>query len=458
MDYLENRTYDEIEVGESASLSRILTNEDIQIFAIMSGDINPAHVDAEYAQSDMFRGIIGHGMWGGSLISTVLGTQLPGPGTIYLSQSLQFKKPVAIGDTLTATVTAKEKKPKNRILFSCLCTNQKKETVIEGEAEVIAPRKKIKRPKMVLPEIKLRRSYSLFNDYIAKAKTFKALRAAVIYPVHEKIILAVHDAEQAGFIKPVLIGPEDRIRQAAKKAKIDISAYQQIEVEHSFLAIEKAIQMARNEETDLIIRGAATREDLLPAIKDYKNGLLVDRVLSNITVMDVPTYPKALMLTDTLINVDPSIDEKRGIIQNAIDFARALGIEKPKVALIAGSDDITKEMQSTVDAAALCKMADRGQIKHAIIDGPLTFDNVISAEVARDKGISSPVIGDADIIVAPNLETGNILGKQLEYLAESRNASLVLGGKVPLLMSHINDIHLSTVSCALAILVVNMNR
>ncbi len=453
MDYLENRTFDEIAVGDSAELTRTLTEKDIQVFAIMSGDINPAHVDVEYAQSEMFHKIIGHGMWGGALISTVLGTQLPGPGTIYISQNLKFKKPVAIGDTLTVKVTVVEKKPeKNRVMFACECRNQRDEVVMEGQAEVIAPTKKIRRPKAVLPEITLRRPFSLFNPLLAKAKTLGALRAAVIYPIHEKIIAAIYDAAQEGFIKPVLIGPKDRISHAAQLAKVDISQYEIIDIEHAHGAINKAITMAREDEVGIIVRGGATREDLLKAMIKPEKGLLRDHYLSYALVMDVPTYHKALILTDTLINIDPHLDAKRAITQNAIDFARALNITEPKIAILAGVDIVTSSMKSTVDAAALCKMAERGQIHGGILDGPLTFDNVISVEVAKSKGISSPVIGDADILVMPNVETGNILAKQLEYLAEARHGGLVLGGRVPVLMSHINDVYLSTVSCALAIL------
>lgn len=453
MEYLENRTFDEIQVGDSASLIRTLTEKDIKVFAIMSGDINPAHVDADYAKSDMFEKIIGHGMWGGALISTVLGTELPGPGTIYIGQTLRFKKPVGIGDTLKITVTAAEKKPeKNRIIFSCDCRNQKDEAVIEGQAEVIAPTKKIRRPKVVMPEISLRRASSLFEPYIEKAKKIGALKAAVIYPVHGKIIQAVRDAEQEGLIKPVLIGPKDRIVQAAQQAKIDINKYEILDTDNSHVAIQKAVQLARSDEIGLIIRGAAVRDDLLRAMQKLEKGILTDRVLSYATVLDVPTYSKALILTDSFINIEPNLDTKRGITQNAIDFAKALGINEPRVAILAGADTVSQSMRSTVDAAALCKMAERGQIKGAVIDGPLTFDNVISVEVSKSKGIVSPVVGAADILVVPNVETGNILAKQLEYLAESHNAGLVLGGRVPVLMSHINDTYLSNVSCALAIL------
>lgn len=453
MEFLENRTFEEINVGDSASLTRTLTEKDIQIFAIMSGDINPAHVDIEYARSDMFKKIIGHGMWGGALISTVLGTELPGPGTIYVSQTLRFKAPVGIGDSLTVTVTAVEKKPeKKRIVFNCECKNQNGQVVIEGQAEVVAPDKKIRRAKTVMPEISLRRTSSLFDDYITRAKTFGSLRAAVILPIHRKIIESVHDAAQLGLIAPVLIGPFDEIQEAAAAAEIDISHYEIINADNNHAAISQAVALARSDAVGMLIRGAATREDLLHAISRPEKGIVTNNALSYALVLDVPTYSKALIITDTLININPTLDIKRDITQNAIDFAHALGIEIPKVALLSGSDNVTRGIQSTVDAAALCKMAERGQIQGGIVDGPLTFDNVISIEVAAAKGITSPVIGNVDILVMPNMESGAIVAKQLEYLAESRNAGLVLGGRVPVLMSHINDVHLGSVSCALAIL------
>lgn len=453
MDYLENKTFDEIQVGDSDSLTRTLTEKDIQLFAILSGDINPAHVDVEYAQSDLFHKIVGHGMWSAALISTVLGTQLPGPGTIYVGQTVRFRKPVAIGDTLTVTVTAKEKIPeKNRIIFDCECTNQDDVCVMQGTAEVVAPSKKIRRAKTVLPEISLRRPYSLFDKFIKKAKEYGALRAAVIMPTHKKIIEAVNDAYVAGLIEPILIGPRSKIQQAAKDADINIEKHKLIDVEHSHAAIQCAMSLSHDGDVGIVIRGGAIREEMLREMRKYDTGLMMENVLSYAAVLDVPTYPKALIITDTMINIDPGLDLKRSITQNAIDFAHALGIEEPRIAVVAGADTVNQDMKSTIDAAALCKMAERGQIKGGIIDGPLTFDNVISKDIALSKGIVSPVIGEADILVMPNVETGNILVKQLEYLAESKNAGLTLGGRVPVLMSHIYDIYLSTASCALAIL------
>lgn len=453
MDYLENKTFDEIQIGDSDSLTRTLTEKDIQLFAILSGDINPAHVDVEYAQSDLFHKIVGHGMWSAALISTVLGTQLPGPGTIYVGQTVRFKKPVAIGDSLTVTVTAKEKvEEKKRIIFDCVCFNQDDVCVMSGTAEVVAPTKKIRRAKTVLPEVNLRRPYSLFDKFIKQAKQHGSLRAAVIMPTHKKIIEAVNDAFQTGLIEPVLIGPRSKIEQAARDAAIDISQHEIVDVEHSHGAIHHAMTMAHENKVGIVIRGGAIREEMLREMKKHDTGLVLENVLSYAAVLDVPTYSKPLIITDTMINTEPSLEIKRGITQNAIDFAHALGIEEPRIAVVAGSDTVNQELQSTIDAAALCKMAERGQIKGGIIDGPLTFDNVISKDVALSKGIVSPVIGEADILVMPNVETGNILAKQLEHLADSQNSGLTLGGRVPVLMSHIYDIYLSTASCALAIL------
>jgi len=455
MDFLENRTFDEIKIGDTASLTRTLTEKDIQVFAIMSGDINPAHVDDEYAKSDSFKKIIGHGMWGGALISTVLGTQLPGPGTIYVGQTIHFKRPVGIGDALTVTVTVIEKKKeKSRIIFSCDVKNQNDEVVMEGQAEVIAPTKKIRRAKTVLPKISLRRPYSLFEPHIQQAKTMGALVTAVIQPIRSKIIEAVFDAAQVGLIQPILIGQKDRIESAAEEANIDISTFSLVPVDNPKAAIKHAIKLARENEVKLIVRGGVTTEDLLHEIQRHDKGLMIDRVISYVLVLDVPTYAKLIILTDSLVNTNPTLDVKRDITQNAIDFSHILNIKQPKVAILAGMDNISISMQSTVDAAGLCKMAERGQIKGAILDGPLTFDNVISKQAAASKGLNSPVVGEADIIVVPSVETGNILAKQLEYLAESHNAGLLLGAKIPVLMSRINDVYSSTVACALARLTV----
>src|SRR5579883_2163803 len=222
---IENKTFDEIAVGETASLSRRLTLEDIELFAVMSGDINPAHLDEQYARTSMFQRLIGHGMWGGALISTVLGTELPGPGTIYLVQDLKFRRPVGIGDTITVTVAVREKiAGKGRIVFDCRCTNQAGEDVITGMAEVIAPQEKIKRPRVKLPEIQLHR-HVWYQQLIRACEGLEPIRMAVIDPRDAEVLAHVDGAARRGLIRPVLIGAEAEIRQLAGAAGIDIMSY-----------------------------------------------------------------------------------------------------------------------------------------------------------------------------------------------------------------------------------------
>lgn len=222
MDLIENRTFDEIKVGDSASLSRTLTREDVQLFAVMSGDVNPAHVDEEYAKSDMFHKIIAHGMWGGALISTLLGTKLPGPGTIYLAQTLRFRHPVALGDTITVSVTATARdSEKHRVTFDCRCVNQQGEVVIEGTAEVLAPTEKVQRPRVVLPAVHMHHHGARYRQLIEMTKGLEPLRTAVVHPVDRNALLGAIDAARAGLIVPVLVGPETKIRAVAAAESVD---------------------------------------------------------------------------------------------------------------------------------------------------------------------------------------------------------------------------------------------
>jgi acyl dehydratase len=232
--FIENRTFDEIGVGETATLARTLSREDIELFAVMSGDVNPAHVDEEYAHSDTFHKIIAHGMWGASLISTLLGTKLPGPGTIYLEQTLRFRRPVSIGETITVSVTAAAKDPeRHRISFDCACVNQRGEAVIEGIAKVIAPTEKVRRPRVALPEVHLHEHGVLFRELLAKTKTLEPIRMAVVHPVDRDALLGAVQAAQEGLIIPVLVGPEDRIRSIAAAHDLEIAGLSLINTEHS---------------------------------------------------------------------------------------------------------------------------------------------------------------------------------------------------------------------------------
>ena len=460
MEYIENKTFDEIKIGDSATLVRTLTREDINLFAVMSGDVNPAHVDEEYAKSDMFHKIIAHGMWGGSLISTLLGTKLPGPGTIYLGQTMIYKKPVALGDTITVSVTAVSKEEeKNRVTFDCKCVNQNNEIVISGTAEVIAPTEKVKRPRVVLPQVRMYDKGARYKQLIDLTKGLEPIRTAVVHPVDRNSLLGAVDAAQAKLIIPVLVGPEAKIRAVAEKEGIDLSKHELVSTKHSHEAAEKAVSMARACAVETLMKGSLYTNELMHEVVARDTGLRTERRISHVFVMDVSTYPRPLLITDAAININPDLDDKRDIVQNAIDLALVLGIENPKVAILSAVETVTPKIKSTIEAAALCKMGNRGQIKGGIIDGPLAFDNAVSEEAAESKGIASPVAGKADILVVPDLEAGNMLAKQLEYLADAESAGVVLGAHVPIALTNRADSTLTRMaSCAITLLLAHSKK
>jgi phosphotransacetylase/acyl dehydratase len=452
MDYVENRTFDEIKIGNSASLVRTLTRDDIRLFAVMSGDVNPAHLDEEYAKSDMFHKIIAHGMWGGALISTLLGTKLPGPGTIYLGQTLRFNRPVALGDTITVSVKAATKdEQKHRVTFECECINQRGEAVIKGNAEVIAPTEKVKRPRAILPAVHLHDRGARYRQLIDLTKGLTPIRTAVVHPVDRYALMGALDAAQANLIVPVLVGPEAKIRAAAEAADVDLTPYTLVPTAHSHEAAAKAVAMARAGDVEALMKGSLHTDELMHEVVVRDTGLATERRISHVFVMDVPTYPRPLFITDAAINIAPGLAEKRDIVQNAIDLAHVLGIESPRVAILSAVETVTKKLRSTLDAAGLCKMADRGQITGGIVDGPLAFDNAISEEAAQLKAIASPVAGKADILLVPDLEAGNMLVKQLGYLGEAEGAGIVLGARVPIILTSRADTVLARMaSCAMA--------
>lgn len=464
MERIENRTFDELKIGDSASLVHTLTYKDIQLFAAMSGDVNPAHVDPGFAKDDMFHKVIAHGMWGGALISTVLGTELPGPGAIYLGQSLQFRHPVGLGDTITVAVRVAEKNTeKPRVTLDCEAKNQKGETVITGTAEVIAPTEKISRPRVVLPEVELRERGRGYRLLIEQTRGLQPIRTAVVHPVDSVSLIGAIEAAREDLIVPVLVGPEHKIRAAAEMARLDLASYEVVPTEHSAAAANRAVALARAGQVSALMKGALHTDELMHAVVDAANGLRTARRISHVFAMDTPAYPRPLFITDAAINIFPTLEDKRDIVQNAIDLVHALRqmlnrdtLELPRVAILSAVETVTEKLKSTLDAAALCKMADRGQITGAILDGPLAFDNAVSEEAAKTKNIVSPVAGKADIFVVPDLEAGNMLAKQLEYLGEADAAGIVLGARVPIILTSRADNTLTRLgSCAMAQLLVH---
>jgi phosphate acetyltransferase len=456
---IENVTYDEISIGQVARLSRQLTIADIQAFAAVSGDTNPAHLDADYANDTVFHGVIAHGMWSGALISALLGTEFPGPGTIYLNQDLHFIRPVRIGDTLTVTVTVTTKDDaKKRLTLDCDVVNQHGDKVVTGVATVLAPSQKVKRPRSFAPHIQLFNPEARFNALLARGKGLEAVRCAVVHPCDKESLSGALDAARYELIIPVLIGPKAKITKVAQEAGLDISACELIDVPHSHAAADMAAEMAATQQVEILMKGSLHTDELLHAVL-CRPALRTGRRMSHVFRFDVPMYPKPLMVTDAALNIRPNLAEKVDIISNAIELAHILGIEQPKLAILSAVETVNPDIPSTLDAAALCKMADRGQIKGGILDGPLAFDNAISLQAARIKNIASPVAGDADILVCPDLESGNMLAKQLEYLAGATGSGLVLGARVPIALTSRADGPATRVASALlALLAAHKNR
>ena len=359
-DFIENRTFDEIAIGDSASLSRTLSKDDIALFAVMSGDVNPTHLDEAYAKTDTFHRIIGYGMWDGALVSAVLGTRLPGPGTIYLEQDLRFLKPVSLGDTITATVRAKEKRPEQHIvIFDCRCVNQRGEEVTTGTAVATAPTEKIRRPRVTLPEVRLRH-HDKYEQFVSRCAELGPLPTAVVHPCDRASLEGAIRAAEARLISPLLVGPQAKIRSAAAAEGIDIAGYDIVDAEHSHAAAAKAVALARGGEVEALMKGSLHTDELMHEVTAAETGLRTARRISHAFVMDVPNYAEPLIITDAAINIFPTLDDKRDICQNAIDLARVLGCPEPRVAVLSAVETVTGKIPSTVEAAALSKMADRG--------------------------------------------------------------------------------------------------
>ncbi|MEJ5896152.1 bifunctional enoyl-CoA hydratase/phosphate acetyltransferase [Aquabacterium sp. G14] len=432
---LENRTYDELQVGDSASLTRTLTKDDIDAFAILSGDVNPAHLDDAYAKDTPFQKVIAHGMWGGTLISTVLGTQLPGPGTIYVGQNMRFMRPVSLGDTITVTLTVKEKKPKNMVVLECSCTNQLGKPVIVGEAEIMAPTAKVRRPQAPLPRMHLHR-LERYEQLMSLVKDKPAVRCAVVFPEDAATLKAALHASQQGLIMPVLIGSRERISALGQQLELDLIDCLWREAECAVQAASIAVEMARDGEVAAIMQGSIPIHVLMKRVLRHAGGLRTSRRVSHAYVADVPSYPQPLIITDAEVNVRPNVDESRDIVQNAIDLAHRLKLNEPRVAVVSAAEDFNSNLESSTTAAVLCKMHERGHITGALLDGPMTFDAAVHPEVARAKYPNSPVAGQANILMVPNLEAANMLVKQLAHFAHADIAGIVLGAKVPVILTN----------------------
>lgn len=298
-----------------------------------------------------------------------------------------------------------------------------------------------------------------YEALLERCRSLPPVPTAVAHPCEASALAGAVEAAREKLIVPILVGPADKIAETARAARVDLGGLEIIDVPHGHAAAEKAVALVREGRAEVLMKGSLHTDELLSAVVSREKGLRTGRRISHAFLMDVPSYHKVLIVTDAAINIAPTLEDKVDICQNAIDLAISLGRDKPKVAILAAVETVTSKMQATLDAAALCKMADRGQIKGGILDGPLAFDNAINTEAARTKGIVSEVAGDPDILLAPDLEAGNILAKLLSFLAYADSAGLVLGARVPIILtSRADSVRSRIASCAVAVQVAHARR
>jgi phosphotransacetylase len=298
-----------------------------------------------------------------------------------------------------------------------------------------------------------------YEQLLARCRDLDPIATAVAHPCEATALTGAMDAASKGLIVPILVGPRHKIDEVAAGSGIALDGVRIVDAPHSHAAAAKAVELVRNGDAEILMKGSLHSDEILSAALARETGLRTARRISHVFVMDVPTYHKVLVVTDAAINIAPSLDDKVDICQNAIDLVRSLGLERPKVAILAAVETVNSKMPSTIDAAALCKMADRRQITGAVLDGPLAFDNAISKDAAAIKGIQSEVAGDPDILVVPDLEAGNMLAKQLTFLANADSAGLVLGARVPIVLtSRADSVRSRIASCAVAVVLAHARR
>jgi phosphate acetyltransferase len=453
---IENRIFEEISPGDSAKLTHRLTLRDFELFAALASGADPSHVDTTLAASRHFRELTGEGVFISTLFTTLLGAELPGLGTHILHEDFSIHAAVKPDEPVTATVIV-EKKDANAgtIRFRAEATNALGKKLVTGAITVRAPTEKLRRPADGrLNDIVIEARGVKFRQLIVQAEKLDPIETGVVHPVEPNAIKGAVEAAEGRLIVPVFIGPADKIRAAADHDEIDITAFELVNVEHSHAAADMAARMAHEGKLHALMKGSLHTDEFLRPILTPEYNLHTDHRLSHVFLMDVPSYPKLLLITDGAINISPDLAIKKEIVENAIGMAHALRIDQPRVAILSAVEVVNPKIPSTLDAAALCKMAERGQISGAILDGPLAFDNAISKLAAEIKHIVSDVAGQADILLAPDLDAGNMIAKQLEYMASAEAAGVVLGARIPIILtSRADSAQSRKASCAVAALI-----
>lgn len=449
MNDYRNITFDELAPGATAGVERALTGAEVEALVLVTGEVVPGDTGAA-ASVDSVGAI--------ALVSSLVERRLPGPGSRIVSQQFEFAGRVRAGERLSARVTVREKHAVTRQAVLDAEVRSGDARVLSGTLVVEVPTERLEYSGLATSEVHLRR-HDVFARLLARCAPLEPVSCAVAHPCDADSLIGALEAAKRGLIVPVLVGPPARIRAVAEAQGADLSGLRIVATEHSHASAEAAVALARAGEVETLMKGSLHTDELMHAVVAAGTGLRTARRVSHVFVMDVPAYDRMLLVTDAAINIEPTLADKADIARNAIDLAHALGIEVPRVAILSAVETVSPGLPSTLDAAALCKMADRGQIEGGILDGPLAFDNAVSEHAARAKGIRSPVAGRADVLLVPDLESGNMLAKQLQYFAGADSAGIVVGARVPVaLTSRADNVRMRIGSAAVAKLLAHRRR
>ena len=448
---LVSKTYDDLALGEEASITRVVVPDDLYVFAHVSGNMNPLNLPSSAELGAVGGGSPAPAMWIGSLFSAVIGNLLPGPGSTYEAQSLRFLARAFVGDALTVSVRVQEKRPPRTIVLQTRVLRGD-EMIADGIAQVVAPATRVTGTWAELPALTIAHHADV-ERLLAACRDLPPMVTAVVAPEEEMALRGALTAARERLIEPVLIGNAATIRSVAAACGLSLDAFVIEDVPNHDAAAARAVEMVHQGRASAIMKGFLHTDELLRQVVKSQGGLRTSRRISHCFVMDAPALSGLLLVTDAVVNIAPTLEDKVDIVQSAIDLALALGIVLPKVGILSAIETVNPKIQSTLDAAVLSKMAERGQIRGGVVDGPLAMDNAVSLTSARAKGVVSEVAGRADVLVVPNVEAGNILAKELTYAAQAEGAGIVLGAKVPIMLtSRADDERSRLFSCAVAVL------
>ncbi len=417
MPVLVNKTFEEIALGDTVSIERTLQVGDMRAWAAAFGDADPLTGPGE---SQVASGIVT------ALLTALAGSALPGPGSSIRAASVQMLGLLPVGAAVTAQLVAREKRPdQGVVMLDGSCTDAAGKIVATAVLEVLAPTTRLERQ---VPDHRL-------EGLVALCRDLKPMPTGVVHPCSAEALAGAVEAAEAGLIVPVLFGPEAEVRRVADQAGLDISACRITPSDGAEDSALKAAMAAGRGEVAALMKGSLHSDVFLHAIMQADAKLRTGRLISHCALVSAPTYGRRFIISDAALNIAPNTDQKRDICQNAIGFARALGVDTPKVAVLAAVEMVNTAMPASLDGAILAKMADRGQIVGGVVDGPLDLDAAVDPEAARIKHIASPVAGAADVLIAPSIEAGNMVYKNLAFMADAQTAGLVVGARVPLILT-----------------------